>query len=78
VDLLTFAVTFPRFFDNSLHADNFFEGFAEVMMSPLAAVGTGVAVGGVVSSAISSPAQEYEMAVASFVAFLQPLARQEK
>jgi len=78
VGLLTFAVTFPRFFDNGLHADNFAEGFAEVMMSPLAAVGTGAAVGGVVSSAIFSPEQEYEMAVASFVAFLQPLARQVK
>ena len=39
-------------------------------MSPLA--------GGVISSAISSPEQEYEMTVASFVAFLQPLARQGK
>jgi hypothetical protein len=78
VGLLTFAVAFPRFFDNGFHADNFAEGFMEVMMSPLAAAGTGVAIGGVVSSAISSPEQEYEMAVASFVAFLQPLARQGK
>ncbi len=78
VGLLTFAVTFPRFFDNGLHADSFAEGFAEVMMSPLAAVGTGVAVGGVVGSVISSPEQEYEMSVASFVAFLHPLAQQGK
>lgn len=78
VGLLTFAVTFPHFFDNGLHADNFAEGFAEVMLSPLAAAGTGVAVAGVVSSAISSPGHEYEMAVATFIAFLQPLTRQEK